>query len=72
MRDTSEGVVVVKANDRRSAMQASVPHVEPRSEHVPANRRYGHLPGRIHLHRGFRLRGRLVRFAKHRRKSTAG
>jgi hypothetical protein len=62
----------VKDNDRRRAVQDAPPHVEPRSEQVPLNRRFGHLPGRIHLHRGYRLRGRLVRFAKHRRKSTAG
>jgi hypothetical protein len=72
VRDASEKEVVVKANDRRRVFQDPPPHVEPRSEQIPLNRRFGHLPGRIHLHRGYRLRGRLVRFAKHRRKSTAG
>lgn len=62
----------MKANGRHQEFREITAHVEPRAAQLPPSRRWGHLPSRIHLHRGFRLRGRLVRFAKHRRKSTAG
>jgi hypothetical protein len=62
----------VKASGGHPEFLDPAPRGDLAAAHVAPFRRAGHLPSRVHLHRGFRLRGRLVRFATHRRKSTAG
>ncbi len=64
--------MVVKPTDGRHAFLDPGPHLESQTMALPVHARTGHLPTRVHLRRGFRLRGRLVRFASHRRKSSAG
>jgi hypothetical protein len=56
-------------SDRRRIVRVLTPH-STALVGQPVHVRYGHLPSRVHLRRGFRLRGRLVRFASHRRKGA--
>lgn len=62
---------MVKPTDRRRAFLDPAPRSTAQPVAMPIHVRFGHLPNRVHLRRGFRLRGRLVRFAAHRRKSAS-
>lgn len=61
----------MKSTDGRRAFLDPAPRNGSQPVAMPIHVRFGYLPNRVHLRRGFRLRGRLVRFASHRRKSTS-